>query len=88
MQSIFEREATFENNSEVKVAQKISSRALHLGKCLCGVCRKGVGSSSIVSAISAVKESVVMHLVNYRMRLVSDARGVLLVGSCCVMLWS
>jgi len=37
---------------------------------------------SAINAVSGFLEGVVMYLVNCRMRLVSDVRGVLM-GSCC-----
>jgi len=57
--------------------------AENMGKMLCGVCRKGVGSNTInaINAILGYIESVVMYLVNCRMWLFFDVRGVLM-GTC------
>jgi len=42
---------------------------------------------SAINAFSGFMEGVVVYPVNYRMRLVSDARGVL-IGSCFKKLWT
>jgi len=56
----------------------------NFGKWQCEVCRKGIGSNSI--KCNRFMESVVVYLINCRIWLVSNVRGVLR-GSCFEKLW-